>query len=167
MCERWCYLVMSFFSVGVCLAKICFCFYWTSPQAYVLYSGYQIIENTCDIHNRLKSPPLTHPPLQSYSVSDHLNGGSLKEKVIKLCILKIPFKISFSLAKCRRVSATKLTFSSKNAKQNILEASQKHQSALKHCVGLPVCVWKPQSVWCRDPNEQRILALIHQMYFKI
>lgn len=102
MCERWYYLVMSFFSVGVCLAKICFCFYWTSPQAYVLYSGYQIIESTCDIHNRLNSPPaplLTHPPSQSYSVWDHFDGGSLKDKIIKLCILKIHFKISFSLVK--------------------------------------------------------------------
>lgn len=85
MCERWYFLVMSFFFFFSFHLVFCsgkekrFCFYWNSPQAYVLYSGYQIIESTCDIH---KSPyPDPAPPLYSRSISDHCKKPSLKPEI--------------------------------------------------------------------------------------
>lgn len=55
-----------------------FRFYWNSSQAYVLYSGYQIIERTCDIHERLKIPCPTPYPSQSHrSFKGHWKNGLL------------------------------------------------------------------------------------------
>lgn len=51
----------------------CFCFYWNSPQAYVLYSGYQIIDSTCDIHKRLKSP---HTNTHTHNITELQCVGS-------------------------------------------------------------------------------------------
>lgn len=104
------------FSVGVCLAKISFCFYWTSPQAYVLYSGYQIIESTCDIHNRLKSPPPYRTHHYRATVCRIILTGVAKRKGHKVVHSQNSLQNVILISEmnvCRRVSATKLTFSSK------------------------------------------------------
>lgn len=156
--------------VGVGLAKI-FCFYWNSPQAYVLYSGYQIIESTCDIHKRLKSPP-PHPPLQSYSVSGHFSEGSLKKRSLVTCHkvvhsdskLQNTHSIHFINLKkkvilisemnvCRRVSATTLTFSSQ-------KMSLKHPRSTSQ---LYLCVyfWTESIVLvCLSVSEDHSLSVI-------
>ena len=108
MCERWYYLVMSFFQL-VFAWQNCFCFYWNSPQAYVLYSGYQIIDSTCDIHKRFKNPPHTHHHRAIVDRMILVEGHWEKRRVItsqwyqtcwrniKSTLLTV--KISFSLVK--------------------------------------------------------------------